>query len=86
MNAQALQERWEVSGEKLFQLESDQKELKRANALIARLRAEIDVLKDEKAEQAKTISEAYHHISVSGNLQKKWAIKFVARKLGISFK
>ena len=86
MSGLALQERWEVPGERLFQLESDQKELKRANALIARLRAEIEVLKDEKAGQAKTFSEAYHHISVIGNLQKKWAIKFVAHRLGISFK
>ena len=86
LNTAAMQMRWEVSGERLYQLESEQKELRRARALIARLRAEIEVLKDEKRAQATIVSGCYHHISVSGNLQKKWAIKFVARKLGISFK
>jgi hypothetical protein len=74
-------EKWQVSLSRLVDLERKEKELVRANALIERLRAENQVLKDEKVKFFSVLQSLKRHILVSGNIHKKWAIFFAITKL-----
>ena len=66
---------------RLEKLESDSRELVRARALIARLRAENEVLRDEKRRFAGTVESVKRHISIAGNPSKKWAVMLVKKHL-----
>lgn len=66
---------------RLEKLQSDSKELKRADALIARLRAENEVLKRERKAILSLVHGLKRHISIAGNHQKKWAVAFVSSKI-----
>ena len=61
--------------------ESIGEDLRRAKALISRLRAENDVLKDEKRRFISTVDATKRHIAVAGNPQKKWAVTLVKAQL-----
>ena len=65
----------------LDQLQSDSKDLKRAKALIERLRAENEVLKLERKAITSLVQSLKRHNSIAGNAHKKWAVAFVANKL-----
>lgn len=54
---------------------------RRADALIARLRAENAVLKAERRRFIGTVDAAKRHISIAGNAQKKWAVTLVKAQL-----
>lgn len=58
-----------------------EKELHRATMLIARLRAENEVLKAEKRRLISTVDATKRHISITGNVQKKWAVTLVKAQL-----
>lgn len=66
---------------RLEQLESDSKDLARAKALIARLRAENEALKAEKKLFVSVVDSTRRHISVAGNSHKKWAVLLVKKRL-----
>lgn len=55
--------------------------LRRAELLIARLRAEIKVLKSEKLRFIDVVDAAKRHIAIAGNVQKKWAVALVKAQL-----
>ena len=61
--------------------EKAEEDLRRANMLIARLRAENEVLKSEKRRFIGVVDGAKRHISVAGNAQKKWAVTLVKAQL-----
>ena len=61
--------------------EAAEEDLRRAKALIARLRAENEVLKSEKRRFIGTVDATKRHISVAGNAQKKWAVTLVKAQL-----
>lgn len=52
-------------------------DLHRAQALIARLRAENEVLKSEKRRFIGVVDAAKRHIAIAGNAHKKWAVTLV---------
>lgn len=56
-------------------------DLRRAKALIARLRAENAALKAEKRSVVGVLDACKRHISVAGNPHKKWAVTFVKSQL-----
>lgn len=56
-------------------------ELRRAQSLIDRLRAENKVLKMERQRIIGAVDACKRHISISGNTHKKWAVTFVKNKL-----
>lgn len=56
-------------------------DLRRANALIARIRAENEALKAERRRIISVIDATKRHISIAGNHHKKWAVAFVKSKL-----
>ena len=58
-----------------------EEELRRANALISRLRAENEVLKDENRMFVGVVNSTKHHIAVAGNAHKKWAVTLVKSQL-----
>lgn len=58
-----------------------EEDLRRAKALIARLRAGNAVLKAEKRRFIGTVDAAKRHISIAGNVQKKWAVTLVKAQL-----
>lgn len=62
-------------------VQSAEYELRRANALISRLRAENEVLKDEKRLFVGVVNSTKHHIAVAGNAHKKWAVTLVKSQL-----
>ena len=64
-----------------YQIKTIQEDLRRANALIDRLRAEANVLKDEKKKFISIVDETKRLISVSGNCHKKWAVTLVKSRL-----
>jgi len=62
-------------------LERALSDLERAKSLIARLRAENQVLKDEKRRFVVTVSGCRHHIGIAGNATRKWVIGIVLAQL-----
>lgn len=58
-----------------------EEDLCRAKALIARLRAENEVLKAEKRRFIGTVDATKRHISIAGNAHKKWAVTLVKAQL-----
>ena len=56
-------------------------ELRRAQLLIARLRAENSVLRAEKQRFIGAVDACKRHISIAGNAHKKWAVAFVKSQL-----
>ena len=56
-------------------------ELARATALVARLRAENQVLKDEKTRFMSVVDSTRRHISIAGDTKKKWAVSLVKSQL-----
>ena len=58
-----------------------EEDLRRADALIARLRAENEVLKSEKRRFIGVVDAAKRHIAIAGNTHKKWAVMFVKTQL-----
>lgn len=79
--------KWEISGHRLKRLESDSKELRRAKALIERLRAENRALKTElssrEAEQREIVMRTLHGDQIARNLSRVFAIKLLAKRLRI---
>ena len=61
--------------------DSAEEDLRRATALIARLRAENEVLKAEKRCFIGIVDATKRHISIAGNAQKKWAVALVKSRL-----
>lgn len=61
--------------------DSAEEDLRRAKALIARLRAENEALKSEKRRFVVTVDAARRHILIAGNAHKKWAVTFVKAQL-----
>ena len=61
--------------------DTTEEDLRRAKALIARLRAENEALKAEKRRFISTVDAAKRHISIAGNTQKKWAVTLVKAQL-----
>lgn len=76
-----LHEKFQLSLGRIIELQEKEKELERAQALIARLRAENAVLKDEKKCILSCIDDIKRHISIAGNTHKKWAVTFVKTQL-----
>lgn len=70
-----------ISLARLESLEQDAKDLKRAQALIARLRAENEMLRLEKKRFAGVVEAAKRHISIAGNPMKKYAVCLVKAQL-----
>jgi hypothetical protein len=58
-----------------------EEDLRRAKALIARLRAENEVLKSEKRLFIGVVDAAKRHIAIAGNTHKKWAVTLVKAQL-----
>jgi hypothetical protein len=65
----------------ITRLSSAQSDLRRAKALIARLKAENQVLRDEKRKFMEVVVATRRHISIAGNAQKKWAVGLVRAEL-----
>jgi hypothetical protein len=76
-----LHEKFQMSLGRIIELQEKEEELARAKALIARLRAENAVLKDEKKCIISYIDSLKRHISIAGNAHKKWAVTFVKTQL-----
>lgn len=83
-----LHEKFQLSLGRIIELQEKEKELERAQALIARLRAENAVLKDENAvlkDEKKCIlsciDDLKRHICIAGNTHKKWAVTFVKTQI-----
>lgn len=88
LETQMLEDGWYVKGSRLKEfeqgmrdLEKTKAELQKAQRLIALLRAENQVLKDEKSRFISTVDACKHHISISGNLAKKYAVCLVKSQL-----
>lgn len=62
-------------------VETREKELHRARLLIARLRAENQVLKAEKSRFLSVVETTKRHIAIAGNAQKKWTVSLVRAQL-----
>lgn len=58
-----------------------EEDLRRADALIARLRAENEVLKSEKRRFIGVVDAAKRHIAIARNAHKKWAVTLVKAQL-----
>lgn len=59
----------------------DRTELARSRALIERLRAENQVLRDEKRKFMEVVENCKRHISVAGNCHKKYGVALVKSQL-----
>lgn len=66
---------------RLEYLEQAAKDLEQANKLIARLRAENTVLKDDRARMWGVVDATRRHISIAGNAHKKYGVALVASQL-----
>ena len=67
--------------EKLQESEALKAELMKAKGLIARLRAENQVLRDEKKLFLRTVDNCKRHIAISGNAARKYAVCLVKSQL-----
>lgn len=76
-----LHEKFQLSLGRIIELQEKEKELERAQALIARLRAENAVLKYEKKCILSCIDDIKRHICIAGNTHKKWAVTFVKTQI-----
>jgi hypothetical protein len=65
----------------ITRLSSTQTDLRRARALIARLRSENQVLRDEKRKFLAVVAATRRHISIAGNTQKQWVVGLVKSQL-----
>ncbi len=74
--------RWEVDGDKLLQLETDSRDLKRAKALIRRLRVENRYLEHERAESRNRLVALYDKMK---SLPHKYGVTMAAHVLSIPF-
>lgn len=72
---------WNITESRLRHLEQCERDLSFANNLIARLRAENQVLKDEKKRFVSTIENCKKHISICGNAHKKYGVAFVKSQI-----
>ena len=61
--------------------DAQKEQLRHADAFIARLRAENQVLKAEKSRLFGVVDAMKRHVSIAGNPQKKWAVSFVKSQL-----
>lgn len=76
-----LHEKFQMSLGRIIELQEKEENLARAQALIARLRAENNVLKEDKKCILSFIDSLKQHISIAGNHHKKWAVTFVKSRL-----
>jgi hypothetical protein len=65
----------------ITRLSSVQSDLRRAKALIGRLKAENEVLRDEKRKFMEVVTSTRRHISIAGNAQKQWVVGLVKAQL-----
>ena len=70
-------EKIQISLQRLEWMEQDSKDLKRAKALIARLRAENAVLKQEKKNMLSCLDSMKNDSLIEGNAHKKYAATLI---------
>lgn len=63
------------------QLLSDRKDLARAKNLVKRLRAELQVMRDERKKFVSVVKDTKHNISVAQNNKARWTVALILTKL-----